>query len=256
MALFVPATVPARVLAWLVARHGLGEPHIALAPTAVWRPPHEPDPWPDRSADWLTKLGWCDRAGRLEREVSASLAVLCRPVDEAYGWITHVGVTIAVLAARIGKDAVLAVRTPDDMVGLSGIPAGRLTERLVAQLPELPPLPGRPWTVSPAEVRSVNKTGRRLGPAGATVLRASPEARAARQLLTQPRTGGGELWVAHRDRSGLRHVGQPVRYADLAGGRVLLTRQPRGVRVVPGAGADLVAALNGAHRGLPRRVRT
>ncbi len=252
-----PAAIPARVLAWLVAQHGLGEPHVTLAPAAVWRPPHDPGTWPDQAAEWLTTLGWRDRSGGLEREVSASLAVLCAPVDEAYGWITHDGVTIAVLAARIGKDAVLAVRTPDDMIGLSGVPVGRLTQRLVAQVPHRPAMPGHPWAVSPAEVRSVNTAGRRLGPAGVTVRRASPEARHARQLLTQPRSGGGELWVACRDSSGLRHVvRQPVRYADLAGGRILLTRHKDVVRVVPGGRDDLVSALDRARRELLPRART
>jgi hypothetical protein len=241
-----PATIPARVLATLVAAENLGELHLALAPTAVWRPPT----WRDPPADeYLAALGWRDRTSGLEREVAATLAVLCRPVVELYGWITHRGTTIGVLAGRIGKDAVLAVRTQDGMVGLSNIPTTRLADRLVAQTPPVPAAQVKPFLVSPAEVRSVTWSGRLLSPAGVTARRASPETRLAKQLLVQPRTGGAELWAATRTSTGLRHaIEHPVRYADVGGRRWLITTvSPTQVALGPGGPEHLVAVLN---RGL------
>jgi hypothetical protein len=252
-----PATIPARVLAWLVAEEGLGELHVTLAPVAPWRAPSVRNPWPDEAAERLTVLGWRDSAGRLEREVVASLTVLCRPVVEMFGWISHDGATIGVLAAKIGKDAVLAVRTPDGMVGLTSIPAGRLAERLVAQTPYIPAGPGKPLLVSPAEVRSVNRAGRQLTATGAIVRKASADARQVKQLLAKPRTGGGELWVAARDSAGRRHViKQPLRYADIDNGRHLITMQGAAqVRLIPAGHTQLVTALNEAHRTLAAGAR-
>jgi hypothetical protein len=252
-----PATIPARVLAWLVTNERLGELHIALAPDAQWRAPSARNPWPVAAAERLTVLGWRDSAGMPEREVITSLTVLCRPMVEMYGWITHDGATVGVLAAKIGKDAVLAVRTPDGMIGLTSIPAGRLAERLVAQTPLVPAGPGKPLLVSPADVRSVNRAGRQLTATGAIVRKASPDTRHAKQLLAQPRTGGGELWVAARDSTGRRHVTkQPLCYADLTSGRHLITRHGTvQVQVSPAGRAHLVTALNRAHHTLPGGVR-
>jgi hypothetical protein len=252
-----PATIPARVLAWLVAAEGLGELHITLAPAAQWRAPSMRSPWPGQAAERLTQLGWRNSAGRLEREVVASLTVLCRPAVEMFGWITHDRATIGVLAAKIGKDTVLAVRTPDGTIGLSSIPAGRLAERLVAQTPLIPAGPGTPLLVSPAEFRSVNRAGRQLTATGAIVRKASPDARHAKQLLAQPRTGGGELWVAARDDAGRRHVvKQPLRYADIAGGRHLITTNGAAqVRLIPAGRTQLITVLNQAHRNLPAGAR-
>jgi len=252
-----PAAIPAPVLGWLVSAEGLGELHPALAPTPVWRPPAQRDPTPGQVAELLTVLGWRDRHGRLEREVAASLAALCRPTDERYGLISHGDATIRVLTARIGKDAVLAVHTPDDVVGLSTIPAGRLTERIVAQIPHLPAAKGNALSISPAEVRSVDRHGRQRTATG-LLRKASSQTRQAKQLLGQPRTGGGELWAAARDRAGTRHVStQSVRYADLDCGRYLVT--PSGeslIRLSPADRADLITALNTTRRSLNRGSST
>lgn len=254
MVLPAPATIPARVLAWLVAAEQLGELHPVLAPAAVWRPPTMRDPSAAHAAELLTVLGWRDRAGRLEREVAASLSVLCRPTDERYGLISYQGATIGVLTARTGRDAVLAVRTPDGLIGLSTIPAARLTERLVAQAPHVPAAPGAPLAVSPAEVSTVNRHGRQRTATG-LLRRANPQARQAKQLLTLPRCGGGELWVAARDRAGVHHVTkQPVRYSDVDSGRYLITLPDEAqVRLGPADRVDLITAVNKARRGLINR---
>lgn len=252
MVLPAPANIPAQVLAWLVAAEGLGELHVTLAPVAQWRAPSARNPWPDEAAERLTVLGWRDSAGRLEREVVATLTVLCRPVVEMFGWITHDGATIGVLAAKIGKDAVLAVRTPDGTVGLTSIPAGQLAEWLIAQTPHIPAGPGKPLLVSPADVRSVNRAGRQLTATGVIVRKASPDTRQVKQLLAKPRTGGGELWVAARDSAGRRHaIEQPLRYADINNGRHLITVQGTAhVRLIPAGHTQLITALNQMHRTL------
>ncbi|MGB3439326.1 MAG: ESX secretion-associated protein EspG [Actinophytocola sp.] len=240
-----PAHVPAALLAWLVADANLGELHKTLAPEARWLPPSGHVAMRRQSQELLTALGWRDRRGNLEREVATALAVLCRPRVEYYGWITHDGRTVGVLAGRTGGESLLAVRQADSTVRLSRIGANRLAERLVAQTPDVPAGSGTPFTVSAAEVRSTRPDGRLRTPAGAGVRRAGPEARRVRRLAALPVGGFGELSVATRDEWGRRRrAAQPLRYTDTSEGRfVLLPGAGDDVRVAPASRDDLVRHL-------------
>jgi hypothetical protein len=241
-----PARVPAAQLAWLVAEANLGELHKTLAPEARWLPPAGHDTMRREAQELLTALGWRDRLGHLEREVAASLAVLCRPRVEYYGWITHDGRTIGVLAGRTGKEALLAVHQADSTVWLSQTGANRLAERLVAQTPDVPAGSGTPFTVSASEVRATRPDGRRRTPTGAGVRRAGPEVRRTRRLVELPVGGFGELSVATRDEWGRRRrAAQPLRYTDTSEGRfALLPGAGDGeVRVTPAGRDDLVRHL-------------
>lgn len=246
MTLPAPARVPASLLAWLVADADLGEPHKTLAPEAHWRAPAGHDALRRRTQELLTELGWRDRRGRLEREVAGSLAVLCRPRVEYYGWIAHDGRTIGVLAGKIAKEAILAVHQPDSTVWLTSIHASRLAERLVAQTPDVPAGRGRPFTVSAAEVRATRRDGRQRTPAGVGVRRATTEVRHARRLAALPATGHGQLSVARRDELGRRHRARnPLRYTDTSDGRftLLFGGGEDQVRVEPAGRDDLVRHL-------------
>ena len=244
MVLPSPATVPARLLSSLVVAAGLGELHKTLEPEVLWHPPGEPDHSRAEVDELLTVQGWRGRGGGLEREVAASLAVLCRPDEEFYGWATHGGATSGLVAGRIGKDGVLAVARPDGMISLASVPSSRLADRLVAQLPDVPPASFTPVVVSIADVRATSPSGRQRG--GVLSRRASPEARQARRLSSRPTTGGGELSVAVRDRWGHRtRADQPLRYADTDLGRIanLVVDDDLRVRVEPGSRASLAATL-------------
>ena len=245
MVLPSPTTVPGRVLTSLVAAEDIGELHKVLEPEALWYPPEEAGVVRAEADELLTVQGWRDRDGRLEREVAASLAVLCRPDEEFYGWATHDDVTFGLLAARIGKDGMLAVARPDGTISLANVPSARLAERLVAQLPDVPPASFTPATVSVAEVRATGASGRQRTARSVMSRRASPETRLVRELSALPTAGGGELSVAVRDRWGRRtRAGSPLRYADTDVGRIanLVVTGPQ-VRVEPGSRAMLAAAL-------------
>jgi hypothetical protein len=217
------AVVPAPLLAWLVTDTRLGELHKTLAAEPRWLSTGEHDAMRREAGDVLTAMGWRDGTGRLEREVAGSLAVLCRPEVEFYGWITHGEHTVGVLAGRIGKESVLAVRHPDSTVRLSSINSGRLAERLVAQLPDVRPGRGRPFTASASEVRAARRDGRLPTPGGAGMRRASQEVRLAQRLAALPTTGHGELSVARRDEWGRRRrAPHSLRYTDTSDGRFAL----------------------------------
>ncbi|WP_291412906.1 ESX secretion-associated protein EspG [Actinophytocola sp.] len=251
-----PAKVPADLLAWLVAEYRLGELHKTLLPEAKWFPEAEHDVLRGQAQELLLVQGWRDRHGDLEREVVASLTVLCRPAEEFYGWIARDGDTIGVLAGRIGKETVLAVRHPDGTVWLNNINSTQMAARLVAQTPDVPAGTAKPFTVSPDEVRSTNRSGRQRTPSGVTVRRASAEARLAQRLAALPVSGYGELSTATRDQWGHRHrAEEPLRYADTTDGRVAtvvttVAGQSQ-VRVEPASRDSMIRILTRMHRSLP-----
>lgn len=219
MALSAPARLPARLLAALIEREGLGELHPTLAAAPTWRDTH--DPACDKQ---LTALGWRDRDGGLDREVASSLAVLCRPDVAYYGWLTHHGTTTAVLAAAIAREGVLAVRRADDMIRLRGVCARRLAQRLVAQLPEARPGAGVPLVVPLSELHATSRVAH-------DVLR-------VRRLLSLPVTGSGELYASRRT--------APLCYVDTAAGRyAVAVLGSDSVWVGPGREPALVARLDG-----------
>lgn len=216
MALSAPVRLPARLLAALVDREGLGELHPTLATAPTWRDTHDPV-----NDEQLTALGWRDRDGSLDREVASSLAVLCRPDVAYYGWLTHRGTTTAVLAAAIAREGVLAVRRADGTIRLRGVCARRLAQRLVGQLPGARPGVGVPLVVPLSELHA----------AGRDVLR-------VRRLLGLPVTGSGELYAGRR--------AEPLCYVDTVAGRYAVMILSSGcVRVGPADEPALVAQLDG-----------
>src|SRR5881394_730429 len=101
MALQQPLTLSAEALVRLVDMENLGELHVTLKPLAVWRPQKDREVFDKAIRDELAQMGLVDRRGRLDVEVASSLAVLCRPRTEFYGWIHREGHTMGVLAAAI-----------------------------------------------------------------------------------------------------------------------------------------------------------
>lgn len=93
-----PTRLSVDALTWLLVVEQIGEPHRVLAPTAVWRPFDDADAATVAAREEIKALGWYDRRTRLDVEVVAALAVLCRAETEFYGWISHGEATIGVLA--------------------------------------------------------------------------------------------------------------------------------------------------------------
>ncbi|MFL6143203.1 MAG: ESX secretion-associated protein EspG [Labedaea sp.] len=83
----------------LLSAERIGGLHRVLSPAAVWRPPDEAEAVTEAARDEIARLGWHDRRQRLDAEVAAALAVLCRGQSEFYGWISHGESTIGVLVA-------------------------------------------------------------------------------------------------------------------------------------------------------------
>ncbi|MBM7771492.1 hypothetical protein JOD54_001696 [Actinokineospora baliensis] len=221
----------------------LGELHVTLAPTPVWLPRDEERAQDAAALRVLAELGEVDSRGRIDPDLRATLALLCRPRTEFYGWITSNDRTIGVLAAAAGRDAVLAVRV-DDTLHLRQIAPDRLPDTLVDQAPDVAPGRGQAITVTPAEPSTRQYT---------TSSRSAPELALAQRIAQLPTTGGGQLYVAVRDNHNRRTaVPQPVRYADTSGGRWLnLTLPDSRVLIAPATKAALAKRLRDLHQALP-----
>jgi hypothetical protein len=247
-------TLDTDALARLVRLENLGELHVTLKPLGLWRPKAEEHRVEAGFRAEFGRRGLVDGRGRLEPELAASLAVLCRAGVEFYGWMYEAETAIAVLAASLGREALLAIRHLDE-VTLTQVRPEQLAELLVAQVPEVAPARGEAFNILRSDAVAA-VAGRQRTEAGVGRRLASPEVRAVQHLAEQPAIGGGELHVAVRDRMARRRaVPYPLRYADTAGGRWLnyMTDADGGdhrVLVAPASPADLVRRLREMHGSL------
>jgi hypothetical protein len=249
-----PLKLHMEALARLVRMENLGDLHITLKPLSVWRRKADEDRVETEARNEFQRLGLLDRRGRVEVEVAASLAVLCRAGAEFYGWINEGDNTKGVLAGAIGREAILAVRD-GATVTVTQIRPETLPNALVAQTPEVAPSRGEAVSVLRSDMLATIG-GRQRTAAGVGMRPAPPEVRIVQQVIAQPTTGAGELYVAVRDRMGRRvPVRAPLRYADTPNGRWLNHMTPTGdgderVLVAPASRSDLVARLQEMHRNL------
>jgi hypothetical protein len=251
-----PLKLHVEALARLVRMENLGDLHVTLKPQAVWRRKADQELLEVEARKEFMRLGLLDNRGRVEVEVAASLAVLTRAGAEFYGWVNVGDETKGVLSAAIGREAILAVRRGAE-VTVTQIRPEALPMALVNQTPDVPPSRGEAVNVLRSEVLA-SAGGRQRTAAGVGMRPAPPEVRIVQQIMAQPTTGGGELYVAIRDRMGRRKpVRDPLRYADTENGRWLnyTTTTSDGderVLVAPATRADLAARLQEMHRNLSR----
>jgi hypothetical protein len=232
--LYQRVTLSLDTLATVWQRENLGELHNVLVDTPVWR-----DEEADRDAlhsatGELAQQGLL--VGRdLHPDLRATLNLLARPSMEYYGWIAYTDpergdVNIAVLVAATGTDAVLVVRD-GRTVHLEPARAEGMAETLLGHLPALPAARGRSVNLPEAEVRQLVADRMHAAPGTSKPLPASAfdifprasMAEDARELVAamdEPRSGGGELYVAARVRSGeRRRCEHPVIFVDTQRGR-------------------------------------
>jgi hypothetical protein len=247
-----PARLSVDALTSLLAMERIGELHQVLAPAAIWRPPDEVEAVAAEVREEIAGLGWYDRRQRLDAEVAAALAVLCRGQSEFYGWISHGEATIGVLAAAIGGQALLAVRDRET-VWLKPVGWPKLADALVGQTADVPAARGRAVSVARSDVLG-SVRGQRLTEAAVQVTRADVATRRAQQITALATSGSGELYAAVRDSVGRHRVSVPLCYADTADGRyqivTAVTDGQHRVLIAPASRADLVRRLTELRRSL------
>jgi hypothetical protein len=251
-----PLKLHVEALARLVQMENLGDLHVTIKPQAVWRRKADQELLEVEVRKEFMQLGLLDNRGRVDVEVAASLAVLTRAGAEFYGWINAGDKTKGVLAGAIGREAILAVRD-GMMVTVTQIRPESLPMALVNQTPDVPPSRGEAVNVLRSEMLAT-VGGRQRTAAGVGMKPAPPEVRIVQQIIAQPTTGGGELYVAVRDRMGRRKpAAEPLRYADTENGRWLNFMTTTGdgderILVAPATRNDLAARLQEMHRNLSR----
>lgn len=232
--LYQKVTLSLDTLATVWQRENLGDMHNVLVDTPVWR-----DEDADREA-LHSATGELAQSGLLmgrdlHQDLRDTLNLLARPSMEYYGWISytdpeHGPVSIAVLVASIGTDAVLVVRD-GQTVHLEPARSEGMAETLLGYLPALPAARGRSVNLPEAEVRKLVADRTQAAPGGSAPLPASAfeifprasmaeDARDLVAVMDEPRSGGGELYVAARVRNGdRRRCENPVIYVDTQRGR-------------------------------------
>jgi hypothetical protein len=231
--LYQQVTLSLDTLATVWQRENLGELHNVLVDVPVWRDDDEGRAALHGATGELAQRGLL--SGRdLHADLRGTLELLARPSMEYYGWISYTEadreVSLAVLVAAIGQDAVLVVRD-GQQVHLSPTRSDGMAETLLGHLPAVPAARGRSVNLPETEVRQLVADRMHAAPGSTKPLPAeafnifprASMAEDAQDLMTamdQPRTGGGELYVAARVRSGeRRRCENPVVYVDTQHGR-------------------------------------
>lgn len=243
-------------LARTTRKYGIGEPHITLAPEAMWLDFDEEDAAVAAAEQQLAGLGLIGPRG-LDPELEDSLTALVRPKVEYYGWYHQDDTTYAVLAAAIGREALLAVRV-GGQITLRQLKENELVDALLNELPNTPPLRFQSVSMPLAEVRAALDRPAAPGgyPRSASTPNAAPDIRLLQQLMSMPVSGTGQLFVAVRDELGRRtRVEHPIRVVDTTQGRLqnVTSGKPGAqtwVVVAPASRAALADRLHAMHKEL------
>lgn len=239
-----PVRVTADALSRVLTAQQLGTPHPVIETEPVFT-----DTNTDRRAElamWteFRTLGLADHRNRLDPDMMDTLAVLGRPAVELFGWFTDRGLSFGVLVAGLGTEAVTAVRI-GARVHLASHRNQGLSRELVRHLP----------TATAAKIGAVTlRVPQRPPPlddSGVLIAATDPhqtkELASIRALVAQPATGYGELYVAARNRCGVRVVDPtPLRFRDTAQGSVLIAESNGFVSIAPASGKQLIERLDDA----------
>ncbi|WP_367131573.1 ESX secretion-associated protein EspG [Saccharothrix sp. HUAS TT1] len=209
----------------------------------------------------LARRGWAElerlglaRGRQVHADLSRSLRLIAEAGAEYYAFFNEGdGGTRTALVARSGDDALRVVLRGDGHFVLEPVRAEDAVQSLVSALPEA--RPGRGGVISlPADAVHDKPRQPRPDQEGGSFLQASrptgahsAEVQQLRKLLAEPRTGGGQVYAARRDRYGRKQrCAAPLTYFDTATGRYLSAKTTGGdgtpwITVQP---ADFAAVQN------------
>ena len=188
-----------------------------------------------RGWDELRSLGLA-HGERVHEHLADTLHLLARSGVEYFGWFHHEdgGDTRSALVVPAGNENVVRAVVAAGRITLDTVRMPDPAAAFVALLPNVQP--GQGGVVSlPAEEARGAATGAGPGPQqetgsflmSASVARPSGNTVRLKQILGQPRTGGGQLYTARRDPLGRRQrCPHPLTYFDTPSGRYLTHQAP------------------------------
>ncbi len=158
----------------------------------------------------------------------------------------------SVLVVSNGQDALRIVLTPDQHFVLEPVRAEEAPQSLVAALPPTPAGKGSPITLPEDALQQKQQT---YEDTGSFMQQSRPNSTPNDQLVTQlktimsePRTGGGQLYSAKRDHLGRKQrCAAPLTFIDTTSGRYIAAKSEGWLRVQPadfGTLARMTATLS------------
>ncbi|GLZ32139.1 hypothetical protein Lesp02_43270 [Lentzea sp. NBRC 105346] len=187
----------------------------------------------------LEQLGLA-RGFQVHPDLGNSLRLIVEAGTEYYAFFSHEdGPTCSALTVRKGDDALRVVRTPDNMFVLEPIRAEETPQSLIAALPPTPPGKGGPISL-PAD--ALNEKRQRYEDTGSFMQQSRPEStphdhqvQQLRKIMSEPRTGGGQLYAAWRDSYGRKQrCRHPLTYFDTVSGRYVTQKDGDWLKILSG----------------------
>ncbi|MCR3720472.1 MULTISPECIES: ESX secretion-associated protein EspG [Prauserella salsuginis group] len=243
-----------RTLVRLLQRTGT-EPHATLEKGATWYSREALQQIDAEIHAELARVGLANENG-VHPDLLATVEAIGHPELEYYGWISglHDGapVDLSVLAGSgRGEAFTLVNNEAAGVVVLASVPARELVDAFLLQLPQQSPANAHALSVPKAKVEG--RKGESLSED--SLMRSEVPDAAQRELnefkriMGLERTGGGQLYVAARNRSGQRQRAEkPITYLDTAEGRWLIEE-------TPGTGEPMLAAAPATPELLRSRLR-
>lgn len=144
----------------------------------------------------------------------------------------------SVLVVSNGRDALRIVLTPDQLFVLEPVRAEEAPQALVAALPPTPAGKGSPITLPEDALQQKRQT---YEDTGSFMQQSRPTSSPNDQLVTQlktimsePRTGGGQVYSAKRDHLGRKQrCATPLTFIDTTSGRYIAAKSDGWLRVQP-----------------------
>lgn len=249
-----PVTLRTSTLVNLIRRSG-AEPHTTLAKGATWYSQEAQNVLDQRAVEDLGEQGLAGPRG-IHPALMATVEAIARPQLEYYGWVkgAHEGkpLDMTVLAGSAGEAFVLLNNSQTNKVILASVPSQELLDNFLAQIPQLGPARGQQLVVPKSAIAGGRRDafGEDIQVMRTNTPNADDRATAEfKRVLGLNRIGGGQLYVAARNRGGARQRAEkPVTYIDTAEGRWLTEE-------VPGAGEPRYVATPATPQLLGDRLR-
>lgn len=194
------------------------------------------------------------RGGEIHPDLAGALRLVVEAGMEYWAFFSQKdGPGQAVLVVSNGQDALRIVLTPDQLFVLEPVRADEAPQSLVAALPPTPAGKGSPITLPQNALQQKRQPS--YEDTGSFMQQSRPTSTPNDQLVTQlktimsePRTGGGQVYSAKRDHLGRKQrCAEPLTYIDTASGRYVATKSEGWLRVQPadfGTLAHLTATMS------------
>lgn len=226
-------TLTSTTLLRLIRRSG-AEPHTVLTEGHTWKSDEVLGEQDRQAQAELARAGLHSRMGT-DRELLTTVDAIAAPRLEYYAWVSggYNGEALRyTLLAGVGSNGVsfvLGRNTDAEAIVLATVSPNELLGMFVTQLPELPSGGGGQVSAPRSEVTGqvdaaddgefqLMRGHRPRSPGPADEIK---------RILGLPRIGGGSLYVAARNRAGIRQRSRmPVNYIDTAEGRWLTEQAP------------------------------